>query len=316
VSDALVTVALPVYNGEQHLEAALGAIRNQTYANLDILISDNASTDRTREIAEAAAGADSRIRYTRHPTNIGAMANFHYGLSQKRGEYFMWAAHDDEKLPRYIEATVAALERHRTAAMACTWTVIVSRNGERVHQPYSPAIASDRLGERLAAFIADPQCVAFYGLYRSSALDAAGPPDYWLDSDRHYLFRVLLRGPFEVVPEPLFRFRMFNSLDDYEAMGLKMRPGATDFDLDIYRYFPRLIREAGVSADEARRAIDAMRVPMRPYLDNRAKWLISRTLLEEKSRSEKVRTLFAFARQYPPMLRSRMFWGAVRRVLT
>jgi glycosyltransferase involved in cell wall biosynthesis len=315
MSEPLVTVALPVYNGEAHLATAIDAIRRQTYRNLEILISDNASADRTQEIALAAAAEDPRIRYFRHDRNLGPQANFHHGLSERRGEYFMWAAHDDEKAPEFVAEAVAALQRHPTASMACSWTTVVSRDHERVHRPYSPAIASDRLEERLQAFVADTQCVAFYGLYRSSVLARIGPPDNWLDADRHYLFKAIIAGPFEVVPRALFRFRMFNSLDDYVRMGLKLRPGATDYDLDLYHYIPHLMREAGVDAATIRRSRAAMMVPMRPYFENRATFLIGQLLASGEPRQTKLSRLFAWARQYPPLLRARLFWGAVRRTL-
>ena len=311
----LVTVAMPLYNAAQHLETALGLIRAQTYENLDIILCDNASTDATPEICAAAARDDSRIRYIRQPRNVGPAPNFNRGLELKRGELFMWAAHDDEKLPEFVAETVAALQRNPAAAMACTWTTLVTRAGERVHQPYSPAIASSHIEERTAAFVADTQCVAFYGLYRSAIVDAIGPMDPWLDGDRRYLFKAIIRGPFEVVPKPLFRFRMFNSLDDYVTAGYKMRPGAADFDLDLYRHFPQLMREAGLDAKAIARAQRAMMNPLRRYFDLRAAYLISRVLSEEKPRREKLRSLFAWGRQYPPMMRTRMFWGALRRVV-
>ncbi|HKO03015.1 MAG TPA: glycosyltransferase family A protein [Thermoanaerobaculia bacterium] len=316
MTEPLVSVAMPLYNAAAHLETALALVRSQTWRNLDIILCDNASTDSTQEICERAAREDSRIRYVRHAQNIGPTANFNHGASMKRGEFFMWAAHDDEKAPEFVAETVAALQRNANAAMACTWTTLITREGEQVHEPYSAAISSPRLDERLAAFIADTQCVAFYGLYRSAVIDSIGPMDDWLDNDRRYLFKAAIRGPFQVVPKLLFRFRWLNASDDYAARGFRMRPGAADFDLDLYRYFPRLLREAGVSGEEARRAIDAMRAPMKPYLDRRAAWLIARTLDAKERRSAKVRRLIAFARQYPPMLRNRMFWGALRRLLT
>jgi glycosyltransferase involved in cell wall biosynthesis len=311
----LVSVALPVFNGAGHLSAALALLRHQTYDNLEILVCDNASTDETPEICAAAAKEDDRIRYIRHPQNLGAVANFNFGLSVKRGEFFMWAAHDDEKMPRFVEVTLAALQRSPNAAMACTWTIITTAADERVHHPYSPEISSANVAERLSAFVADRQCVAFYGLYRSSVVDAIGPSDPWLDSDRRYLFKAAIRGPFEVVPEPLFRFRLTNTADDYVARGFKMRPGAADFDLDLYRHFPRLMRDAGLDETTFREARAAMMVPLRPYFDNRAEYLISRALSQKEPKSERLRSLFAWGRQYPPMMRNRMFWGAVRRVL-
>lgn len=313
MTEPLVSIALPVYNGERLLPAAIAGLRAQTYRNIDVVICDNASTDATAEIVARAQAEDPRIRSFRHETNVGPTANFRFGMEQRRGKYFMWAAHDDEKLPEYLAETVAALERHETASMACTWTTLVTRDGERVHHPYSPPIASERLEERLPAFVADTQCVAFYGLYRSSVLDRIGAPDDWLDADRHYLFKAIVQGPFEVVPRALFRFRMMNALDDYLRL-FGMRPGAADYDLDLYHHLPRLMREGGVDEATIGRAWEAMMVPLRPYFANRATYLISELLASRDARKAKVMRLAALAKAYPPLLRQRFFWGAMRRV--
>lgn len=315
MTEPLVSVAMPLYNAAAYLPTALDLLRRQTYTNLEIILCDNASTDATPEICERAARDDARIRVIRQPRNLGPTPNFNRGLAEKRGEFFMWAAHDDEKAPEFVAECVAALQRNPSASMACTWTTLVTRDGERVHQPYSPAVSSARLDERVSAFVADSQCVAFYGLYRSPVVDAIGPMDPYLDGDRRYLFQAIIRGPFEVVPKPLFRFRMFNTLDDYVAAGYAMRPGAADFDLDLYRYFPRLLAEAGVRGEEYERTVIAMRATLHRYFENRSAYLVSRVLSESTPRRAKARELFAFARQYSPMLRNRMFWGALRRVL-
>jgi glycosyltransferase involved in cell wall biosynthesis len=313
--EPLVSVAMPVYNAAASLPTALRLIRQQTYANLEIILCDNASTDETADICAAAVKEDARIRYFRHAQNLGPQANFNFGLAQKQGEFFMWAAHDDEKALDFVHETLAALRGNPSASMACTWTVLETPGSERVHVPYSAAISSPVLAERLPAFVADPQCVAFYGLFRSSVVDALGPPDIWLDNDRRYLFRAAIRGPFEVVPKALFRVRMNNSLTDYTRMGFRMRPGAADFDLDLYRYFPHLLAEAGVRGAEYQRTVAAMRATLRQYFENRSAYLVSRVLSDAQPRFAKARKLVAFARQYPPMLRNRMFWGALRRVV-
>lgn len=310
----LVTVAMPLFNAAEFLETALGLIRRQTYDNLEILLLDNASTDATGAICTAAAASDSRIRYVRHSENIGAAANFSEGLRRKSGEFFMWAAHDDEKAPEYVERTLEALRRNPAAALACTWTVLDAPDGESLCKLYSPAAGSPRLDERLAAVVRETQCVAFYGLYRSSALDRIGAPDEWLDSDRRYLFKAAIQGPFEVVPEALFRFRLARGSKDYIAMGIRHRPGAADFDLDLYRHFPRLLREAGVGRSERRKAETAIKSALRPYLDRRALYLLHESLASTSPRLSRVFTMFAWAWQYPPMVSTRMFWGALRRV--
>src|SRR3954452_19417915 len=91
----LVTIGFPVYNGGEQFEAALDALRAQTWRNLDILISDNASTDQTEAICRRAAAEGDRIRYVRQPRNLGPTGNFNFVRKQRKGEFFAWAAHDD-----------------------------------------------------------------------------------------------------------------------------------------------------------------------------------------------------------------------------
>ena len=73
---ALVTIGVPVYNGERFLEQCLDSLLSQTYRDFVLVISDNASTDRTQEICGRYAKADPRVRYHRNPVNIGLYGNF------------------------------------------------------------------------------------------------------------------------------------------------------------------------------------------------------------------------------------------------
>src|SRR5438309_145647 len=112
VDRPLVTIGMPLFNAADGLDRSLGLIRNQTYQNLEIILSDNASTDATPEICQTAAREDARIRYVRHDNNIGPIANFNSILGLKNGEFFSWAAHDDEKSPEFVEATLEAMLRN------------------------------------------------------------------------------------------------------------------------------------------------------------------------------------------------------------
>jgi glycosyltransferase involved in cell wall biosynthesis len=106
-----VSVGLPVYNGERFVADALASILAQTWQDLEVIVCDNASTDRTREICEAFAARDPRVRYYRNERNLGASPNWNRAFELSRGELFKWAAHDDVLCPTYIERAVAALMR-------------------------------------------------------------------------------------------------------------------------------------------------------------------------------------------------------------
>lgn len=99
----LVSVILPVRNGSPSLELILRGLRNQTHNNIEILISDNASTDSTPEICRAAMARDARVRYFRQPSPIAASANFCYWLDKAKGRFVVFAAHDDLRSANFIE---------------------------------------------------------------------------------------------------------------------------------------------------------------------------------------------------------------------
>jgi glycosyltransferase involved in cell wall biosynthesis len=90
-----VSIGMPIFNGEKYIREALESLLSQSHTNFELIISDNASTDKTEEICIQYAASDPRIRYVRQPENIGVDANFRFVLDEARGEYFMWAAADD-----------------------------------------------------------------------------------------------------------------------------------------------------------------------------------------------------------------------------
>jgi glycosyltransferase involved in cell wall biosynthesis len=115
----LVGIGLPVFNGEKHLAFALDSILAQTHSNFELIISDNASTDRTEEICRDYAGRDHRIRYFRNSENLGASKNYNRVFELfSGGKYFRWAAHDDVIAPTNLEKCVAALEACPAASLA------------------------------------------------------------------------------------------------------------------------------------------------------------------------------------------------------
>ncbi len=113
----LVTIGLPVFNGAATLAAALETLVRQDYPNLQIIISDNASTDGTLAICEEFAREDPRIHIIRKQVNEGAVANFRTVLDAAEGEFFMWAAADDYWYPTFISRLLPALRADAAAGV-------------------------------------------------------------------------------------------------------------------------------------------------------------------------------------------------------
>ena len=105
-----VSIGMPVYNGASYLRAALDSILSQSFADFELIISDNASVDNTGCICLEYARMDNRIRYIRQESNIGAFKNFQFVLRESVGKYFMWAAVDDLRTPDYIKNNVSLLD--------------------------------------------------------------------------------------------------------------------------------------------------------------------------------------------------------------
>ncbi|MFE3189498.1 glycosyltransferase family 2 protein [Nocardia sp. NPDC059240] len=98
----LVTVGLPVRNGAERIPAVVKSVLAQDHENLELLISDNASTDATEEVCRALAADDSRIVYRRNAVNVGLMGNFVAAMNAGKGEYFRWIGDDDWLEPNYV----------------------------------------------------------------------------------------------------------------------------------------------------------------------------------------------------------------------
>lgn len=114
----LVSIGMPIFNEARFLIEALDSLTTQTYKNMEILISDNASTDGTEAIVRQYAEKYPCIRYHRFEENRGAGANFRHVLGEAKGKYFMWAAGHDRWSGNFVESCVEQLERYPAAVLA------------------------------------------------------------------------------------------------------------------------------------------------------------------------------------------------------
>lgn len=208
----LVSIGLPVYNAERYLREALDSLLGQDYPNFEVIVSDNASTDATEHIYREYAQRDKRMVYSRVATNMGAVWNFNRVFELAGGKYFMWAAHDDLRDPRYVSACVSALESHPDAVLCATDVVFIDENGQKSDEPHShyghhPAGRTAR--DRLRLLAQSTMGLAFYGLGKKAALAQTRRSVLTWGFDVIVLFELCLRGPVLVVPEPLFFYRRF-----------------------------------------------------------------------------------------------------------
>jgi len=200
---------LAVYNGENFLAEALDSLVGQTFEDFELIISDNASTDRTEEICRAYALRDRRIRYSRNRENMGAAWNYNHLFHLASGEYFKWAAHDDVLHPDFLLKTVAALDRNPSMVLAYARVITINSQGkpirrdERRLRTDSP-MPSIRFSDSVCN---DPEGLAIFGVMRAEILKKTKLIASYVGSDRPLLAELLFAGPFYEVPEWLFFHR-------------------------------------------------------------------------------------------------------------
>jgi hypothetical protein len=168
----LVTVGVPVLNGEALLERALRSIVEQTYPNLEIVVSDNGSTDGTAAIIEAFAARDPRFRCFRQASTIPALMNFKFVLEHATGEYFFWAPHDDSWNARYVELGVAALEKNPEASAVMGTVRYFNEHEQEILRYEPPYPLTDReVYPRLRKYLTNPVTDhLYYAMFRRRAL--------------------------------------------------------------------------------------------------------------------------------------------------
>jgi glycosyltransferase involved in cell wall biosynthesis len=114
----VVSLVVPVRNGEKYLEETLKSLLAQDFDDFELIITDNASSDRTPAIAQAFSAQDPRVRYVRNNRDVGAAANFNRGFELSQGEFFKWCAHDDLLSTDFLSRCVEALRQNPGAALA------------------------------------------------------------------------------------------------------------------------------------------------------------------------------------------------------
>jgi hypothetical protein len=210
-ADSRVAIGIPVRNGAEFLELALQTITRQTHSNLEIVISDNASTDGTAEICQRFARDDSRIRYLRQPVALPANEHIRFVFEQCESQWFMWASHDDLRDDNYVEVLLSGFAARPGAALAVTNTEIISDHfgrtpGTALASPMG-STAGMSFGDRHSTVV-NNGAVQIYGLFRSDVLRSFRWPKLPAGHDWMILHWAATFGDIMYVPGSTFRYFM------------------------------------------------------------------------------------------------------------
>lgn len=200
--EPLVSVGIPTYNRPDGLRRTLECITGQTYKNLEIIVSDNCSPGPDVEIVVREYMAkDKRIQYYRQGINNGAIFNFQFVLDKSTGEYFMWAADDDEWLPEFIAVNVQNIGD----AGSCM-TNYITRN--RILRTDSYNNKSELTGKEtlidLRKFLRNLYPGMIYGLHKRETLSWIKNTDFFDFWDCYFSFRQIIDHGYKTIPVHLF----------------------------------------------------------------------------------------------------------------
>jgi glycosyltransferase involved in cell wall biosynthesis len=203
-SSSLVSVGIPTYNRPAGLRRTLDYITAQTYQNLEIIVSDNASPDpEVENVAREFTNRDNRIRYYRQEENKGAGFNFKFVLQQAHGEYFMWAADDDKWENFYIDQLVVSLASLGKGFIAANLEAqYIDENGH----PFEffaegksfYAFDSEVRYKRLEQILRHNYGNLVYSLYRAEVLQKQN--FIFVENEVPFLLQIIQHGNWKVLP--------------------------------------------------------------------------------------------------------------------
>jgi len=203
-SRPLVSVGIPTYNHPVGLRRTLQCITQQTYENLEIIVSDNCSPGaETETVVREFMKDDHRIQYFRQDENKGASYNFDYVLRKATGEYFMWAADDDEWEKGFIQTCIDNIS---DAGSVMTGFVTLFRTKSTSVCNPLPDISRRNTAFRNALnFLKCLQPSLFYGIHRRDTILCALRDTRFDFYDCFFVLRQILNHGFVLVPTTLYK---------------------------------------------------------------------------------------------------------------
>ena len=216
---SLVSIGMPVYNGEKFIRKRLDSILEQTFSDFELIISDNGSTDTTSVICKEYQIRDKRIRYIRQEKNMGITWNYNFVLKEAKCNYFIWAQVDDIWLPTFLEKNVMVLESNQN--IVCSMCKIDFYNIDnpennsnhltikgflrKISQSIRPNIypTSGTYDKKVRCFLKGGHVEVLYGLYRTKNLNSSTVHEQFIGNDWATVLSVLKQGDFHIISDIL-----------------------------------------------------------------------------------------------------------------
>jgi glycosyltransferase involved in cell wall biosynthesis len=277
-----LSFGLPVYNGAASIGRTIRSILEQSFEDLELVISDNCSTDATAAIVHEHARGDSRVRFHARDFNAGIVANFNRAFALSRGEYFRWIGADDWVEPSYAEKCVRELDRHPEAIGVTTYQAHWNdRSQKRYLEHQGPRVDSPRAHERfdVCLWLLNEDYRRFdpiYSLHRRRALEHTRGLRPIFNGDQLLAAELSLLGPYAHIPECLANrgIPRANELRVLELLRPPGHPPLTRQPEQYWKLFHELIQAAPLDTRERLACYGSV---LRYYLD-KFEWVRIRPL--------------------------------------
>ena len=221
-NEPILTIGVPVYNGERTILRCIKSLLNQNFKNFIIIVSDNASTDKTAQIIFDLMKTDERISYIRQPEKIDVTENFLLLTQNVDTPYFLWAASDDMWAPEFLQTCIDLLESNPKIGMSHTGICNIDSIDRPIRQYPEYIYFSGGYNWRMVyRFLMSPEVAGksnlIYSVYRIDVLRLAlsryGLFNTW-GADNSFALTALAISGVLISPEVLFHKRLVRPGDD------------------------------------------------------------------------------------------------------
>jgi len=195
MDEALVSIGIPTFNRPIGLKRTIDHILNQSYRNIEIIISDNCSQNpEVRQLLEHYKVTHSRIKIFYQQENLGQLKNFQFVLKESSGEFFMWAADDDEWDPDFIKDTLPHIQKNGGAILG---HCVFNRKKNTQSKITMPELDGLNVSKDIVTYLYNPPPSFFYGLYKRPALlFFLNEPEFFDFIDFYIILRIMIYDGF------------------------------------------------------------------------------------------------------------------------
>lgn len=196
----LISIVLPTYNGAKYIRQSIRSCLDQTHANWELIVVDDASTDNTVEILAELSRNDSRIRVLRHAVNQKLPAALNTGFANAAGDYLTWTSDDNQFRPKALAKLLEVLEASPQVGLVYSDYTLIDEHGKETQRR---RVADSR---QLYATNSVGPCF----LYRRRVMEEVGDyaRDLFLAEDYDYWLRISAKFELAALHKDLYRYRL------------------------------------------------------------------------------------------------------------